>query len=360
MSTFSDAWEMMHRKDFEAAYDGFLSAFAEAADGSPGKSRAFDAAAFMRMKLPEPKCGLEALLRRDDVVASGVACRTVYEASLALLAGDLERFWALSGELPNFDHRAFGPWNRGLNSALTQRQHAIHTRISRQLAKIGVPSCRAVSNEPTLLFGADSSYFKRFARNCVESYRRIGGSETMVFHLINGDREAHDLAAKLRRDHCDVHVNNITLVGATRPVFASLRYWVAADHMRQTGRPVFVFDIDVGFRRTVTEFIGSSDFNRDRIGLRISPVACLPWQKITVNALYLPHNTVGLAFAEHMSIFLKDAFSRAGDRDMWWVDQNAALSAYLGAEDKACQNIRVKDFLALPVLWEDREKAVKV
>ncbi|WP_108263415.1 hypothetical protein [Mangrovicoccus ximenensis] len=137
-------------------------------------------------------------------------------------------------------------------------------------------------------------------------------------------------------------------VPAERAWYASLRYMIAPELMRAHARPVFVFDIDILFRESLAAFFARSRLARDRIGLRVSPRYCYPWQRITVNSLYLPYTAEAQAFAAHMRLFLEMQFSVPGSPDLWWIDQNAALSASVHAPPEALQALDVNGFVSFP------------
>ena len=191
------------------------------------------------------------------------------------------------------------------------------------------------------------------------SYRAAGGAEDMLFFVINPDEETRDLAARITANHIGVSVDTIHQPGASRAFFASARYMIAADVLRRRRCPVMVLDIDVGFRQGITGFATAVQLDKRRLGLRVAPWANHPWRRITVNAAWLPPNRIGLTFAEHMRLHLAACFAREGSRDIWWVDQNAAFSAWIETARSDWQNLRVDGLIRLPTLWGDRDAEVR-
>lgn len=59
-----------------------------------------------------------------------------------------------------------------------------------------------------------------------------------------------------------------------------------------------------------------------------------------------------------MGDFLEAAVAESAGKDIWWVDQNAALSEFLFSPTDSIQDLRIQGFLVVPTQFEDRVAAI--
>lgn len=353
---FDAAWNLMLSKKFTAASTQFAALTYRLFPDSRAH-RAADAAYFCAVKSGMKVERLDAFCHALVANRFAHTVGLLHTASKAIYAGDADAFFDISQRLSSFDPEMWGPWSRGLTTRPIKIESAqIASKIPAMAGGRSIRSSAAF----VILMAADRKYFNSFAELSVSSYRAVGGTERMVIYVINPDQDALRKAEELQAVYSDVDVRQITVDAAVgKAFFASFRYLVAADLILETGCDVHVFDIDVGFKKTLSEHYADIQFDRDKVGLRISPVFTLPWQKITVNSVYFPAVPQGLAFARHMARFLEAQFFNFGTRDIWWVDQNAALSAFLSADANHIQNMDVRGLLSLPELFEDRTAGLR-
>lgn len=98
----------------------------------------------------------------------------------------------------------------------------------------------------------------------------------MHFHLFDADEEALRLGELLCDEFADVLVDDRPERHVPRAYLAAYRYIVAAQHMLETASPVFVFDIDVGFRQSLEAFVEASGLDVNKIAVRRSPLLLRP------------------------------------------------------------------------------------
>ena len=351
-------WEVYNKKEFMKAHERFLAIAGKFPNTSIG-NKAMDAAAFSKMKGVPEKNFDEKDFSSENVRSFENIVAPIYEASAAILNKDAEAFWQIATGLPVYDPNFFGPWNRGLSTRPERETSVEIQRLVDEKLEGHNFQHQSEGAAPIILMAADSVYTVRHARLAVQSYRDTGGTERIVIYVINPTSEAEEMAAELMADFNDVEVRFESGHPEIRAYFASFRYLKAAELLIGEACPVFVFDIDVGFRESISEFFVRTEFDRDFLGLRVSPLYCLPWQKITVNSVYFPYNVVGLSFALHMKLFLEMHFSIEENSDLWWIDQNAALSAYLTNDVDNLLILKIKGFLSLPFLFEERVESIK-
>ncbi len=304
--------------------------------------RAFDAAAVCQMKGPDGHEGCDGFLANPGHQRFAATPAPVYLASQALWRDDWDSYWALAPALPAWHPAWFGPWNRGLT---TRVERGTACRLDR-MARATLPPPEA-DKAPVVLMAADAVYAERHGEAALRSCREAGETD-IVLAIANPGPELSERFARLAGELGGIELRLLPGVPAERAYYASLRYLIAPALMRARARPVFVCDIDIHFRESLAAFFARRGLDRDRIGLRISPKFCFPWQRITVNSVYLPCNREGLAFAEHMRLFLEMQFSVPASPDLWWIDQNAALSASAFAPEHAVQRMNVGGFVDFP------------
>ncbi|WP_172327400.1 hypothetical protein [Mangrovicoccus sp. HB161399] len=339
--TFREAWQHIGAKRMNKGRMDF-AAIARAGTGREAH-RAFDAAAYCQMKGDGRDAGCDAFFARPGLGRFGMTPGLAYLAAQALWRGDWDRYWALVPQLPAWDPAWFGPWNRGLSTRVERGTCAGLDRMARAAPALPPQAGEA----PVVLMAADRVYAAEHGEAALRSCRAAGEAD-IVLAVANPDP---DLAERLQALAAELGGIELRLLGGLpeeRAYYASLRYLIAPELMRTRRRPVFVFDIDILFRESAAAFFARTGQPRDRIGLRISPRYCYPWQRITVNSLYLPYGPEGLAFATHMRLFLEMQFSVPGSPDLWWIDQNAALSASVHAQDGAIRNLDVNGFVEFP------------
>lgn len=354
---FKAAWKLMLAKRFSEAQAVYTN-IAQQNTNNPLGHRAFDCALFCHMKgsnsensYTEIKSNLTSIVYQNTIIP-------IYEASHAIYEGDWERYWQLAPTLSVFDPVWFGPWNRGLFTRPEfEASRAFHEITISLLSQPDFPT-KVELADPVLLMVADATYVLQHAELAVESYRATGGTENICLIILNPTSEVITLANSLLSKYENLHIRFKRGVPSEKAYYASARYILAVDIMREFLRPVFVFDVDVAFQENVNQFFTRTNLDRDKIGLRVSPGYCYPWQKITVNCTYLPYTPGGLCFAIHMQQFLKMHFSVPDKVDLWWIDQNAALSAYAFAEKSHIQSLNVNGFLSLPKLYEDKKASL--
>mgnify|MGYP001344901478 CR=1 FL=1 len=319
-------------------------AFAAIARQHPGRAghRAFDAAAFCKLKSRGDEAGAAAFHDRPSFARFAPGAGQVYRAAGALWRGDTEGYWREVARMPGYDAGWFGPWNRGL-ATRAERQTCARLQTLAAAEPLPAPS----EGPPVVLMAADPVYAERHAERALSTLRDCG-ADAAVLAVVDPPPDLMARLEALATRLGGVDIRAVPALRRDRAWFASLRYLMAPELMRQTGRAVFVFDIDVEFRQSPAAFLAAGGHDPGRIGLRISPRFTYPWQRITVNCLYLPATAAGWRFARHMALFLRMQFSVPGEDDLWWIDQNAALSAELAADPGTLGRLNPAGMLHIP------------
>ena len=355
MGTFEAGWDLYLKKNFAEAHTVFWSVAHNTPDGD-AQNRALDASLFMLTKLPDGAERVRAALSALEGALSECSAAGIYRAGVALFEKRLDDFYAACEELPAYDPQRFGPWNRGLNSIPSAAQRHRFDALCKDKEAMAESNTAA---QHVLLFAADTVYFEKFAELCTRSYRETGGENPMHFIVMQPSDEARRIADHIhgQDEQCTFSFEQATY--PTKAYFASRRYLAAIDLLETMQRPVAVFDIDLRFKISLPELLKREAYDPQSVLVRRSPLYTLPWQHITVNAMCLPYNRNGRKFARYMAAFLRETFAQKPDTELWWIDQNAALFAYLATGEGAFDNLRVRDFLALPELFADRLTSIR-
>ena len=358
-SYFDLGWKLwLDRKETDSAAQ-FERAF-DAASGNPDlRSSAFDAAAYMTMRTCDGPKQFDAFLNRYRPLRADLPSFVVFEAASHLAAGQMDGFWRACAEMPVHDPATMGPWNRGCTTIPRQSDW-----LKRPMAEpMKLPQVTTICEpdddgafEYSCVFSSDNGYFAKFAAFSANSFNHVEQPMQLHYHIINPNEASESLARELGERWGNIRVTAETIDDPQRAYYASRRFILANDVLKETGKPVFVFDLDLILRKPLTQLLSDPEWHNDRIGLRVSPKLCLPWQKCTVNLLYLPANEAGQTFADTMAKHLRQAMSLSHLGDIWWVDQNAALVAYLQSDKNDLQywGARAKDYCEIPGLFQNR------
>ncbi len=314
------------------------------------RHRAFDGAWLCQMKGPDAERTFDTMVTSPLAWEFRHTLTPVFQAAHALYRGDWEHYWHLARRLPLHDPAWFGPWNRGL-STRPERQTCtfLQSRAVERAAEVSLAEPDG-GGAPVLLWAAGDRDMVRHAARVVESYRATGGTEDIRLIVLDPTPATDRVLSAIEAGDAGVRVIR-RRGGADGPAFrAAARLRLARDVMAECRRPVFAFDTTVSFRSSVADlFDKTGGADRAKIGLRISPRCTLPWQLVTANAVYIPWTEAGIAFAGHLEAFLRLHATTPTGRDLWWVHQNAALSAFVASDRSQVQSLDVSGFLGPPV-----------
>lgn len=349
---FRNGWKHWLAKDEASARKSFLTALGQA-DGSL-RSRAFDAAAYMTLReTRDPALLAEFLDRYRDLPTA-----PAFEAAIALENGNIPLVMQYAERCPSkYEPDVMGPWQRG--SVTLLRSGHIGLDLTMDQETTTVASSEHSANF-ACVFSADSNYFMRFAEMSVRSFRDIHNDGLLVYDIVNPDAEALKLARTLVSQHSNVLITRTKVEAPQKAHFASARFFAAHNLLSIRRIPLFVFDIDLVFSQRLQDVLGR-DWDYSKIGLRVSPLFTMPWQKVTVNFVYIPASAIGGAFLADMVAFLGYELNQPDRGDIWWVDQNAALFAYLRRARGDWQEwgARARALAVVPELHGNRDKLLR-
>lgn len=327
--------------------------------GSSVQSVAVDAALFMLMKAGLKDLFPVALRELPDVDA-----KKQHSASFELFRGELNRFWNIIEDIPEYDSQNFGRWSRGISSLPETRRWPYLPSAGGRGEHFEPVALPAPMRSEMCIFSCDSRYFLEFADIPLLSARSVEWDCHFHFHIINPSDEALCHKDEMAQYSCasfSFEKRDIT----SKAYFASARYAIAEQAVREFGVPIWIMDIDLKFLRSPEKNFLEDGWSRTKVGVRYTQDIALPWQKMTANAMYVPATDLGVEYMRLVRAFLENAFrvEPEKDRDIWWVDQNAIFFALLAcggfnSDDFQVWGPRLDKTLSLPRIFEPRRDVI--
>ena len=281
-----------------------------------------------------------------------------FRAAISLEQNDVPSMIGHAEKCPTmYNPSLMGPWQRGSVTLMKSEHRHLHFKPHYDIET--VDRC-GNSAGFACVFSADSNYFKRFFEMSVTSFGNRHHDGMLVYHLVNPDDECFELIGKFAGQHKNVLILKSEIQNPQKADFASARFFAARQILHELDLPVFIFDIDLVFAQNLADVLGKNwDYNK--LGLRVSPVFTLPWQKVTVNFVYAPNSSIGRRFLDNTCAHLKHEFDRQDRGDIWWVDQNAALFAFLQLSPDEWQQWgpRAKRLAIIPELHKNRDQLLR-
>lgn len=359
---FSEGWELYLARDFIQAHRKFYSLYQSTTDIHV-KNRALDAALFMLIKLDEKELYISILTEAEK---NSPALKSIvpHQEAYALYTENYGWFWELNATCAAYQRALFGPWNRGINStpsgpdwpSLYQKQYE-----NRETgAKITIAPLQ--TNKDICLFSCDARYFLEFSDIPLRSARDVGWDVHFHFHIINPDESVKKALDKIVHEY-DASYSSETVENPQKAYFASARYMLAHDILRQNAAALWIMDIDVKYKNSLDINFDQYGWDRHKPGVRYTSDLTLPWQKMTANAMYIPNNDIGLEYTRLISLYLCYYFYYSNSRkDLWWIDQNAIFFSLLHLQQNQGISFQVwgerLKSLVFPKLFSDKRKNI--
>jgi hypothetical protein len=345
---------------YEDAHFIFRDVALSASTSRSLQSLAVDSALFMLMKARATKLFPFALEDLPDTPS-----KKPHLASFELFMGNIDEFWLLVEQCENYNEASFGPWSRGINS-LPKKDwwRESSRRWNQNMCNFPRVALVAPRRDRMCIFSCDSNYLLEFSSIPLSSAESVNWDCHFHFHVVNPNEATLALSRELSERYC-VSFTFEKRSFASKAYFASARYAVAEQALREFKVPVWIMDVDLKFLRSPEKNFSEDHWDTEKIGVRFTRDIALPWQKMTANAMYVPANDAGLEYLSCIRSFLElhFTFGQENHQDLWWIDQNAIYFALLecGKGDMAEFQFwgpRLQKTLSLPRLFEPRKAAI--
>lgn len=177
----------------------------------------------------------------------------------------------------------------------------------------------AESGPLCVMVAADAQYYINFAGALHASLRERDAESNIHFHVVNWRRECFP-ASGFADDRTSIsaevwpHARDFTY-------FATVRFFRAAEIMREFDRPLYITDIDNRFTGSPASIL--PDLDRYSAGFRYHSMGdWFPWWGPSGGNLWLRNDEQGRAVADWLHNYIANRF-RPNATDSWWFDQLA-------------------------------------